>query len=83
MFETLLGLMRAGKSIGPIPRNPLQAAVLAHEIASWMVLTPVEKALFTPVEALAFVGGLLGYRARYLEYSGPDTQSRWEQAAPL
>lgn len=72
MFETVLGLMREGKTIGPVPKNPLQLAVLACEIASWTVLTPVEKVLFAPVAALAFVGELLGYRARYPEYSGPD-----------
>jgi quercetin dioxygenase-like cupin family protein len=70
-FETLLGLSRDGKTIGPIPRNPLQIAVLADEIASWLVLRPVEKVLFAPVAALAFVGRLLGYRASYLKYSGP------------
>jgi quercetin dioxygenase-like cupin family protein len=70
-FETLLGLARDGKTIGPIPRNPLQLAVLAEEIASWLVLRPVEKVLFAPVAALAFVGRLLGYRASYLKYSGP------------
>jgi mannose-6-phosphate isomerase-like protein (cupin superfamily) len=71
-FETLLGLARNGKTIGAIPRNPLQLAVLADEVASWLVLRPVEKALFTPVAALAFVGRLLGYRASYLKYSGPN-----------
>jgi quercetin dioxygenase-like cupin family protein len=75
MLETVLGLMREGKTIGPIPRNPLQLAVLAHEIGSWLVLTPVEKVLLAPVAALAFVGELLGYRARYPEYSGPDGQA--------
>jgi quercetin dioxygenase-like cupin family protein len=75
MLETIVGLMRAGKTIGPLPKNPLQLAVLAREIASWLVLTPGEKALFAPVVALAFVGSLLGYRARYPEYSGPDSQS--------
>ncbi len=75
MLETVLGLMRDGKTIGPVPRNPLQLAVLAQEIGSWLVLTPVEKALLAPVAALAFVGELLGYRARYPEYSGPDGQA--------
>src|ERR671920_932092 len=70
-FETLLGLAREGKTIGPIPRNPLQIAVLAEEVASWLVLRPVEKVLFAPVAALAVVGRLLGYRASYLKYSGP------------
>ena len=71
-LETLLGLARDGKTIGPIPRNPLQLAVLADEIASWLVLRPVEKVFFAPVAALAFVGRLLGYRASYLKYSGPN-----------
>jgi quercetin dioxygenase-like cupin family protein len=75
MLETVLGLMRDGKTIGPIPRNPLQLAVLAREIGSWLVLTPVEKVLFAPVVLLAFVGSLLGYRARYPAYSGPDGQA--------
>src|SRR5919112_3180711 len=70
--ETLLGLARDGKTIGPIPRNPLQLAVLAEEIASWLVLRPVEEVLFAPVAALAFFGRLLGYRASYLKYSGPN-----------
>ncbi len=74
MFETVLGLMRDGKTIGPAPKNPLQLAVLASEIASWTILTPVEKVLFAPVEVLAFVGGLFGYRARYPEYSGPEAR---------
>jgi hypothetical protein len=73
-LETVLGLMRDGKTIGPIPRNPLQLAVLAREIGSWLVLTPVENVLFAPVVLLALVGSLLGYRARYLEYSGPNGQ---------
>ena len=75
MLETVLGLMREGKTIGPLPRNPLQLAVLAREIGSWLVLTPVEKVLFAPVVLLAFVGSLLGYRARYPEYRGPDGQA--------
>jgi quercetin dioxygenase-like cupin family protein len=65
MFETLLGLMQEGKTIGPLPKNPLQAAVMAAEIARWVVLGPVEKSLLAPLFALAFVGGLLGYEARY------------------
>lgn len=74
MLETVLGLMREGKTIGPIPRNPLRLAVLAREVGRWLVLTPVEKALLAPVAALAFVGELLGDRPRYPEYSGPDGQ---------
>jgi len=70
-FETLLGLARDGKTIGPVPRNPLQLAVLANEVASWLVLGLVEKVLFAPVAALASVARLFGYRASYLKYSGP------------
>jgi quercetin dioxygenase-like cupin family protein len=78
-FETLLGLSRDGKTIGPIPRNPLQIAVLADEIASWLVLRTVEKVFFAPVAALAFVGKVLGYRASYLKYSGPNDTARTGQ----
>jgi quercetin dioxygenase-like cupin family protein len=71
-LETMLGLARDGKSIGMIPKNPLQLAVLIDEVGSWLVLTPPVKVLLAPVALLAFVGKLLGYRARYPEYSGPD-----------
>ncbi|MGH3146461.1 MAG: cupin domain-containing protein [Rubrobacter sp.] len=75
MLETVLGLTREGKTIGPIPRNPLQLAVLAREVGSWAyspgLPMPVRKALFAPVALLAFVGRLLGYRVHYPEYSCP------------
>jgi quercetin dioxygenase-like cupin family protein len=70
MLETVSGLMREGKTIGPIPRNPLQLAVLANEIGSWLVLSPVAKVLLVPVASLAFVGRMLGYKACYPQYSG-------------
>ena len=76
MLETLLGLMRDGKTIRSIPRNPLQLAVLVREIGAWaypLVLPmPLRKALFAPVVLLAFVGRALGYRFRYPEYIGPE-----------
>ena len=72
MLETVLGLRQDGKTIGPLPRNPLQLAVLAHEVGRWLVLAPMEKALLAPVAALAFVGRLLGYRVSYPEYSFPE-----------
>jgi hypothetical protein len=78
-LETLLGLSRDGKTIGLVPRNPLQLAVLADEIASWLVLRPVEKVFFAPVAALAFVARLFGYRASYLKYSGPNATVRTGQ----
>lgn len=76
MLETILGLMRDGKTIRSIPRNPLQLAVLVREIGVWAyppaLPMPVRKALFTPAFLLALVGRLLGYRVRYAEYSGPE-----------
>ena len=80
MLETVSGLMREGKTIGPIPRNPLQLAVLANEIGSWLVLTPVGKVFLAPVALLAYVGGMLGYKSRYPKYSGPE-ESREEEPA--
>ena len=77
VLEMVLGLARDGKTVGGmIPRNPLQLAVLAREFGSWGHFTgipgPMRKALFAPVASLAFVGRMLGYKARYPEYSGPE-----------
>jgi mannose-6-phosphate isomerase-like protein (cupin superfamily) len=76
VFETWFGLAQDGKTIGWLPKNPLQLAVLADEVGGWFYYTgvpkPVWKALFAPVALLAFIGRLLGYRARYPEYSGPE-----------
>jgi quercetin dioxygenase-like cupin family protein/carbon monoxide dehydrogenase subunit G len=77
MLETVRGLARDGKTIGEtIPRNPFQLAVLAREFGSWGYFTaiprPVRRALFAPVRILALVGELLGYRASYPGYSGPE-----------
>lgn len=78
MLETILGLMRDGKTIRSIPRNPLQLAVLVREIGVWAyppgLPMPVRKALFTPVFLLALVGKLLGYRVRYPEYSALEAK---------
>jgi mannose-6-phosphate isomerase-like protein (cupin superfamily) len=78
MLETLLGLMRDGKTIRSIPRNPLQLAMLVREIGAWAyplgLPMPVRRALFTPVVLLAFVGSVLGYRVSYPEYSGPQAK---------
>jgi mannose-6-phosphate isomerase-like protein (cupin superfamily) len=75
VLETVLGLMRDGKTIGSIPTNPLQLAVLVREIGGWAyspgLSAPVRKALFALVVLLALVGRLLGYRTRYPGYSGP------------
>lgn len=52
----------------------MQLAVLVRHVGGMAYPTglpkPVRKVLFAPVAVLAFVGGLLGYRARYPEYSG-------------
>jgi hypothetical protein len=75
VLETVLGLMRDGKTIRSIPRNPMQLAVLVREIGVWAyspgLSAPARKALFAPVVLLALVGRQLGYRTRYPEYSGP------------
>jgi quercetin dioxygenase-like cupin family protein len=80
VFETWFGLARDRKTIGWLPKNPLQFAVLAHEVGGWFYYTgvpkPVWEALFAPVAWLAFIGRLLGYRARYPEYSGPEARDR-------
>ena len=76
VLETVLGLMRDGKTIGSIPMNPLQLAVLVREIGVWAysprLSAPARKALFAPVVLLALVGRLLGYRISYPGYSGPE-----------
>ena len=76
LFETILGLMRDGKTIGSIPRNPLQLAILACQIGNWAYPTgpsvPVWRMSFAPVAALAFVGRTLGYRTQYPAYSSPE-----------
>jgi mannose-6-phosphate isomerase-like protein (cupin superfamily) len=78
MLDTLLGLMRARKTIRSIPRNPLRLAMLVREIGRWAyppgLPKPLRKALFTPVFLLALAGRLLGYRVRYPEYSGPEVK---------
>ena len=89
MLETLLGLMHDGKTIGSLPRNPLQLAVLAREVARWAYPTgipmPARKALFAPVTLLAFVGRLLGYRAFYSDIRNPEPaqKARLEQGLEI
>ncbi len=74
LLETVLGLARDGKTVGLVPKNPLQLAVLVREAGSWGYVTgmprQVQNALFAPVTLLAFFGGLLDYRASYPKYSG-------------
>jgi len=68
-FETLIGLHRDGKNF----RHPLQLVVMAREHDTYLGGPPI--ALQRPlIAALAGVGRLLGYRARYEKYSGPLAQ---------
>jgi mannose-6-phosphate isomerase-like protein (cupin superfamily) len=78
VLETVLGLAREGKTVGPVPKNPLQLAVLVREAGSWGhvtgVLGQVQKAFFAPVALLASIGSLFGYRASYPKYSLSKTR---------
>ncbi len=70
LFETLFGLHRDGKNF----RHPLQTVVMAREHDTYLGGPPIwlQKPL---IAALASIGRLLGYRARYQKYSGPESQS--------
>ena len=90
-FETAWGLARDGKATkAGVPKNPLQLVVLASEHKDEVYLTrppiAVQKALFAILDLLAPVGRLLGYRARYPEYSAPEeptgSENESSSAAP-
>jgi mannose-6-phosphate isomerase-like protein (cupin superfamily) len=70
-FETIWGLAKDGKTNERGVPNLLQVAVIALQHADEYRLVkppwPVQRALFA---VLAPAGRLLGYRARYSEYSG-------------
>lgn len=72
-FETLFGLAADGKCNKKGLPNPLQLAVIGREFDKEGYLArpplPIQRALFG---ALAPLGKLLGYRARYPQYSGPE-----------
>jgi len=77
ILETTFGLARDGKTTKQgIPKNPLQLAVLVDETRgmfySSRVPVAVQEAFLTLFGVLALVGRLLGYKARYPEYSGPE-----------
>jgi quercetin dioxygenase-like cupin family protein len=91
VFETLLetsfGLARDGKTTKQgIPKNPLQLAVLVDEIRgtfySSRVPIAVQEAFLALFSVLASVGRLLGYRARYEKYSGPEEPPQREDRRP-
>jgi len=90
-FETAWGLARDGKATkAGVPKNPLQLVVLAseHKVEVYLTRPPiaVQKALFAILDLLAPVGRLLGYRARYPEYSAPEeptgSENESSSAAP-
>ena len=71
-FETFCGLAsdgKAGKS--GLPRNPLQLSVMSHEYEMFLARPPLwlQRPLIAAIAALA---RLMGYRARYEKYSGPE-----------
>ena len=83
LLETTFGLARDGKSTKQsIPKNPLQIAVLADESRGMFYATRVpvgvQEGFLTLLGLLASVGRLLGYKARYPEYSGPEEQPQRE-----
>jgi quercetin dioxygenase-like cupin family protein len=84
LFETYCGLARDGKMTkqGTIPRNPLQLAVLVDETRGMFYSTrvpiAVQQAFLVLFGVLASVGRLLGYKARYPAYSGPEEPSQRE-----
>jgi hypothetical protein len=79
-FETYCGLGRDGKLTSQgIPKNPLQLAVLLDDMRGTFYSTrapvAVQEAFLALFGVLASVGRLLGYKARYPEYSGPEEEA--------
>jgi quercetin dioxygenase-like cupin family protein len=75
IMETSFGLARDGKTTKQgIPKNPLQLAVLVDETRGMFYFSrapvAVQEAFLTLFAVVASVGRLLGYKARYPEYSG-------------
>ena len=69
-IETLFGLARDGKTNKHGNPNPLQGALLAREYETFFgwPAVPLQRALLAPLVPIA---RLLGYRARYPQYSEP------------
>lgn len=87
LMETTFGLARDGKTTKQgIPKDPLQLAVLVDETRgmfySSRVPVAVQEALLALFAVLASVGRLLGYRARYPEYSGSEEPLQKEDRSP-
>jgi quercetin dioxygenase-like cupin family protein len=66
-LETLAGLARAGKTIGPgVPRNPLRLALVLREFEDEIRLArPPLAVQRVIVGSLAAIGRAVGYRGRY------------------
>lgn len=87
-LETYCGLARDGKLTSQgIPKNPLQLAVLVDEVRGTFYSTrapvAVQEAFLALFGVLASVGRLLGYKARYPEYSGPEETPQKEGGGPV
>ncbi len=77
IMETYCGLARDGKTTKQgIPKNPLQLAVLVDETRGMFYSSrapvAVQEAFLALFAMVASVGRLLGYKARYPEYSDPE-----------
>jgi hypothetical protein len=77
IMETYCGLAQDGKTTKQgIPKNPLQLAVLVDEMRGMFYSSrapvAVQEAFLALFAVVASVGRLLGYKARYPEYSGPE-----------
>ncbi len=77
IMETSFGLAQDGKTTKQgIPKNPLQLAVLVDEMRGMFYSSrapvDVQEAFLALFSVLASVGRMLGYKARYPEYSGPE-----------
>lgn len=70
-LETIFGLARDGKTNKRGVPNLLQAVLLSREYEFFLAGPPIflQRAL---IAVLAPIARLLGYRARYPEYSGPE-----------
>jgi quercetin dioxygenase-like cupin family protein len=87
LMETYCGLARDGKTTKQgMPKNPLQLAVLVDETRgmfySSRVPVAVQEAFLELFGVLASVGRLLGYRARYPQYSGSEEPLQREDRRP-
>ena len=70
-LETLFGLARDGKTNNKGMPNPLHGALLAREYELFLARPPIPMQR-AGMAVLAPIARLLGYRARYRQYSGRD-----------